>query len=103
MRRTIVAILVGGILITGALAMILPANRGSAAGAVHAGYPFPFLVQDQTRRDPPAGAPVEFRSPWEHPTSIRWHLLLVDVVLWSAVLALMLTLGARARRVVSRT
>jgi hypothetical protein len=95
-------ILVGGILITSALVVILPASRGSAGSAVHVGYPFPFLVQDQTRRDPPAGTPVEFLSPWEHPTSIRWHLLLVDVVLWSAALALMLMLAARARRVVSR-
>jgi hypothetical protein len=103
MRRSSIVILVGGILITGALAMILPAKSGSAGSAVHIGYPFPFLVQDQTRRDPPTGTPVEFLSPWEHPTSIRWHLLLVDVVLWSAALALTLILGARARRVVSRT
>lgn len=95
-------ILVGGILITSVLAGILPASGGSAGGPVHVGYPFPFLVQNQTRRDPPAGTTVEFLSPWEHPTSIRWHLLLVDVLLWSAALALMLMLGARARRIVSR-
>jgi hypothetical protein len=90
------AVLLGGMLLTCTLAIILPVT-GRAGTIVRAGYPLAFLVQDQTRRDAPAVASAELLSPLEHPTSLHWPYLFVDVAVWSVLLALVIMLAKKLR------
>ncbi len=52
---------------------------------VRLGFPFAFMIQDQTRYDPPFPYRVSFYSPWENPTSVDGVALLASIALMSGV------------------
>lgn len=71
------------------------------------GLPLTWVQQDQSSLDPP-GYPWtgQLLSPWEHPVSVSWTALAVDIAVMAASLALVavpLLRGVRILRGISWT
>jgi hypothetical protein len=62
------------------------------------GFPFRFVVQDQSRYTPPLPWQTRFYSPWENPTLLMWPQLLLNLVLAFGVVSVALY-GCRLIRI----
>jgi hypothetical protein len=81
MKRYILPLLIAFLLAGASLS--LP-SRGTELRDARFGYPFAFILQDQSGRDPPVPGAVSIASPWENPTKVQWVALSLDVVfLWA--------------------
>ena len=63
--------------------------------SVKFGFPFPFIIQDQTRYDPPFPYTMHLQSPIDNPTSINWLALIVSFLVVNTVLYLFFRLRKR--------
>lgn len=52
------------------------------------GFPFPFIIQDQSFYDPPYPYEMRFQSPLENPTSINWLSLLASLLVVNVLILL---------------
>ncbi|MCW2766653.1 MAG: hypothetical protein JWO11_2612 [Nocardioides sp.] len=102
-------LLVGVMSLVVACTIVMLSPMGQAAQVSHLaeqravafGWPFHWVTQDQSSLDTPLPDDVSLISPWEHPVSVRWANLMLDVtVLWVALYAagFVASRGLRRRR-----
>lgn len=96
--RTSIAIVLGSVLVFGSLILPLKVISPADRAAIEFGLPFRFVVQDQSRYDPPPESfPRRFRlvSPLAAPMQIRWHLLGASLLATIVAIAAAMTIVAR--------
>ena len=99
MRRHVLSVLLAIALVLGSLAVPTETASRDEQARVELGWPWSFVVQDNSRFDPPA-YPVayDFENPQNSPTRILWGKFILSVLLIAAVLEVLVVLAAALRR-----
>jgi hypothetical protein len=63
-------------------------NNENELESVKFGFPFPFIIQDQSRLGPPLPYKMYKQSPIDNPTTINWLSLLASLLVINLVLYL---------------
>lgn len=80
---------------------LLPLNVSTRAelAEIKLGWPFKFIIQDQTAYDVSLPAATHFSSPWENPTSILWPQFFLSFTAVFLVLLFILFLIVKLKKI----
>ena len=90
LRKLLFSVVLGIVAIIGTLFIPQTISTKAEQAHVYLGFPVAYVIQNQTRYDPPYPWRTQFRSIWEDPTEIIWVNLLLETIIAGIVVVVVM-------------